>query len=156
MGPIDAMFNRILVVCLGNVCRSPMAQAMLRQKLPTRAEVSIDSAGINALVGHPMTETAQAVLRERDIAMNDHRAKQVTAEMLQTADVVLAMEGWHLKRLYELAPAIRGRAFLLGHWNGPLDIPDPFQQQRPAYEHVYRLIDETTDAWLARLIRAKP
>lgn len=146
-----AAFNRILVVCVGNICRSPMAEYLLRHKLAAKPEPSITSAGIGALVDKPADETAQAILAEQGISATAHRARQVDEEMLRNADLILAMEGKHLKRLYEIAPQIRGRAFLLGKWSGDQEIPDPYRQQRPAFEHAYKLIDQATDSWLSYL-----
>lgn len=145
------MFNRILIVCFGNVCRSPMAECLLRGKLRDRSGVIVESAGIRALVDQPISDTAQTILKERGLDASDHRARQVTATMVQSADLVLAMEDGHLKWLYELAPEVRGRVFLLGKWDQDRPIPDPYHQQRPAYDHVFGLIDQATDAWLDRL-----
>lgn len=145
------MFNRVLIVCVGNICRSPMAEHMLRHKLAHKPGLVIESAGIGALVDKPADETAQAILAEQGIDASAHRARQVTSEMLSRVDLVLGMEDKHLKHLYEMAPQIRGRAFLLGKWNNNESVPDPYRQQRPAFEHAYKLIDQATAAWLPYL-----
>lgn len=146
-----AMFNNILVVCVGNICRSPMGEYLLRQKLSHRPEVTIESAGIGALVGKPADSTALAVLQENGIEASGHTARQVTESMLANADIILAMEHGHLRKLYSMAPQIRGKAFLLGKWTGNTEVPDPYRQQRPAFEHAYTLIDQATSAWLTYL-----
>lgn len=145
------MFNQVLMVCVGNICRSPMAEYLLRQKLAHRPDKVISSAGIGALVGKHMDETALTLLSEHGIDGSPHRACQVKAEMLAKADLILTMENRHLKHLHELAPQIRGRAFLLGKWQDDRPVPDPHRQQRPAFEHAYKLIDEATDSWLKYL-----
>lgn len=145
------MFNNILVVCVGNICRSPMAEYLLRHKLSHKPDMTIESAGIGALVGKPADPTAVELLAEQGIDASAHRARQVTAGMLARADLILAMESKHLKHLYELAPQIRGRAFLLGKWQDDQPVPDPHRQQRPAFEHAYKLIDQATDSWLKYL-----
>ena len=144
------MFKNILIVCVGNICRSPMAEYLLRFKLAHRPDKSITSAGVGALVGKPADETVLVILKEQGIDADGHRARQVTADMLTKADLILAMEEGHLKKLHELAPQIRGRAFLLGKWQDQ-PVPDPYLQQRPAYEHSYKLIDDATTSWLKYL-----
>lgn len=146
-----AMFNRILVVCVGNICRSPMGEYLLRQKLTHRPDVLIESAGIGALVGKPVDGTAQTLLQERGIDASKHRARQVRKAMLSGADLVLAMEQGHLRQLHRMAPHSRGKTFLLGKWMGDQEVPDPYQQQRPAFEHAFSLIDQATDTWLTYL-----
>ena len=105
------MFNNILVVCVGNICRSPMAEYLLKARLPADSGKQVHSAGIGALVDKPADATAQELLQEQGIDASPHRARQVTQEMLARADLILAMEDGHLKRLHEIAPQIRGRAF---------------------------------------------
>ncbi|MDK9557281.1 low molecular weight protein-tyrosine-phosphatase [Marinobacter sp. M216] len=145
------MFNNILIVCVGNICRSPMAEYLLRAKLAHRPAKSVSSAGIGALVGKPADETALAILKGQGIDATGHRARQVTAEMLTQSELILAMEEGHLNKLHELAPQIRGRAFLLGKWQDDQPVPDPYRQQRPAFEHAYKLIDNATNSWLKYL-----
>lgn len=110
--------------------------------------MSIESAGIGALVDKPADEAALELLQENGIDASEHKARQVTKEMLAKADLVLAMEEKHLKHLYAMAPQVRGKTFLMGKWLDDQPIPDPYRQQRPAFEHAYKLIDQATDAWL--------
>lgn len=145
------MFDNILIICVGNICRSPMAEYLLRAKLAHRPEKTVASAGVGALVDKPVDETALAILSEHGIDATGHRARQVTAKMLAKADLVLVMEENHLKQLHVLAPQIRGRTFLLGKWQDDKPVPDPYRQQRPAFEYAFKLIDEATDNWLKYL-----
>ena len=128
-----------------------MAEYLLKTKLVHRPEKSVESAGIGALVDKPVDETAETILGAQGIDATSHRARQVTTEMLARADLILAMEEKHLKRLHEMAPQIRGRAFLLGKWQDDHPIPDPYRQQRPAFDHAFKLIDEATNSWLKYL-----
>lgn len=146
-----AMFNRILVVCVGNICRSPIGEYLLRHKLAHRPGVIIESAGIGALVDKPVDPTALGVLEEHSLDATEHLARQVTQSMLASADIILAMEEGHLRKLHSMAPQIRGKAFLLGKWTDNTEVPDPYRQQRPAFEHAYKLIDQATTAWLKYL-----
>jgi len=142
------MFKNILVVCVGNICRSPMGEYLLRYKLSHKPDITIESAGIGALVDKRADETARQILLENGIDASNHKARQVTKDMLAQADLILAMEDKHLKHLYAMAPQVRGKAFLMGKWLDEQPVPDPYRQQRPAFEHAYKLIDQASDAWL--------
>lgn len=145
------MFNNILVICIGNICRSPTAEYLLKKKLADKSGVSVSSAGLGALVGKPADDMALSIMQEHGIDASAHRARQVTEDMLTAADLVLTMELKHLDYLYHMAPQIRGRAFLLGKWLDDQPIPDPYRQQRPAFEYAWKLIDKSVDAWLKYL-----
>lgn len=144
------MFSRILLVCIGNICRSPTAEYLLRHSLAD-SDIQVESAGLGALVDKPADPIAQEVMAEQGIDMSQHRARQVSREILSGVDLVLAMEDRHLDALHSMAPEIRGRAFLLGKWQNNLAVPDPYRQQRPAFEHAYKLIDQSIEAWLPHL-----
>lgn len=142
------MFQNILVVCVGNICRSPMGEYLLRHKLVGKPGLKVQSAGIGALVGKPVDATALELLAEQGVNADTHIARQVDDQLLGSSDLILAMEQGHLRHLYKMAPQIRGRAFLLGKWLDDQEVPDPYRQQRPAFEHAFRLIDQATDSWL--------
>lgn len=144
------MFHRILFVCVGNVCRSPTAAALLRQRLG-RDDPDIGSAGLHALVGQPIDPTAHAVLRAHRLDADAHRARQLDRALLAAPDLILVMERGHAERIVRTYPEVSGRTFLLGKWRRDLEIPDPYRQQRPAFEHVYDLIDDCVAGWLPYL-----
>ena len=145
------MFQRILVVCTGNICRSPVAEAMLREALPGRR---LGSAGLGALVGHGVEPTARALAAADGLDVADHQARQLTAEMLQAADLVLVMSDGQRRAIADLAPEALGKTMTLGKWldgGQGKEIPDPYRKSRGAFEHVHRLLKEATQAWAARL-----
>ena len=144
------MFKSILVVCVGNICRSPMAEAMLQQSLQHK-DIKISSAGIGALVGKPMDETALEVLRANGGDHPNHSAQQLTRELLHKNDLILTMEPRHVHDILEMAPEARGKTFLLGKWQSDQKIPDPYRQQKPAFEHVYSLISQGVAGWSKHL-----
>jgi protein-tyrosine phosphatase len=145
------VFQRILVVCIGNICRSPIAETLLRERVPG---IATGSAGLGAMAGHAADPLALAVLAEHGFDASQHVARQLDDAMIREADLILAMEQTHIDTLLQRAPHARGRAFLLGQWQDGLEIPDPYRQQRPAFEHVYRLIDATVDSWVPHLNQA--
>lgn len=144
------MFNSILIVCVGNICRSPMAEAMLRDQLAGK-NIRVASAGVGALVDKPMDSTALEVLREHGGDHADHKAQQLTREMAHQYDLILTMEPRHVQDILKIAPEARGKTFLLGKWQGDQKIPDPYRQQRPAFEHVYQLVQQSVTSWAKHL-----
>lgn len=121
---------RILFVCTGNVCRSPLAERLLRAGLADRAGddgVEVTSAGTRALVGEPMTaETADLVARHGGDPAG-HRARQLTADLLAEADLVLALTREHRAAVAQLHPPVVRRVMTLRETGrlAPLVPPGP-------------------------------
>jgi protein-tyrosine phosphatase len=144
------MFKNILFVCVGNICRSPSAEIMLRHAVGDRG-IQVSSAGLGALVDHRIDPTAQQLLVEHGLDGTTHRGRQISEAILGAADLVLTMERKHVRRITEIAPQASGKTFLLGKWQSDLEIPDPYRQSRPAFEHVYGLMDEGVRSWVRYL-----
>jgi protein-tyrosine phosphatase len=144
------VFKRILIICVGNICRSPTAEYLFRHHL-SAAGASIESAGLGALVGKPMDATALQILSDHGVDGAEHRARQISASMLRDADLVLAMEREHVASLMRMAPEASGKVMLLDRWGAGADIPDPYRQSREAFDHVYQRIDGAVQSWLPYL-----
>jgi protein-tyrosine phosphatase len=142
------MPRRILIVCKGNICRSPMAAAMLRSN---STGLSIASAGLAAMEGHPVDPTAEKTLLAHGFSASDHVARQIRNEDLDGADLVLAMEKRQLTALLAISPTLRGRAQVLSHWSGGRDIADPYGRSQAKFDLVYEQIDAAICAWRSRL-----
>jgi protein-tyrosine phosphatase len=140
------VFKRILIVCMGNICRSPTAEYLFRQRMKSR-DVKFSSAGLGALVGSPMDATALQLLAESGIDGTMHRAHQLTPSVLREADLVLAMEKNHVAAMIQLAPEVHGKIYLLDKWLHGNDIPDPYRQPRTAFEHVHEIITQGVSSW---------
>lgn len=143
------MFDRALIVCVGNICRSPMAEAVLRHRLGERS-LAVESAGLAALRGFPVDPLAEQLLAAHGLSAAAHVARQINPSMIERADVVLAMEKRHIAALRALAPWASGKIFLMGKWQGDADIPDPYGRQLPAFERAYRMIDDAAVSWVSR------
>ncbi len=113
---------KLLFVCTGNTCRSPMAAAMGKEHLKNadsvmEGKVRVDSAGISALEGAAATSHARTVMEEKGLDIEAHQARRVSAELLAEADLVLTMTFKHkrvlLERFAEEVPRLRGRVFTL-------------------------------------------
>ena len=145
------MFRSVLTVCVGNICRSPMAEGLfLSQCRASGRDVRVESAGIGALVGHPADPSAIDLMLERDIDISGHRARQLTFDVMRGFDLVLVMESRHRERIEQLSPLTRGRVFTLGHWD-QFEIPDPYRRPRAAFEEALRLIDQGVTSWMRYL-----
>ena len=147
---LSAVFKRILIVCVGNICRSPTAEYLFRSHLSTDGAV-VESAGLGALVGKPMDATALQLLGEHGVDGSDHEARQLTAAMLRDADLVLAMERDHVAGMMRMAPEASGKVMLLDRWGQGRDVADPYRQSREAFEHVYDMIEGSVRTWLPYL-----
>ena len=144
------MFQNILIVCVGNICRSPAAEAMFKHRLQGLG-LSISSAGIGALVGNPMDKNAHEVLQDNALENTTHRARQVDSSMLHQADLILVMEQSHIQYIRQIAPEVHGKTFLMGKWLDDTEIPDPFRQSKPAFQHVHSLLTQSVESWLPYL-----
>jgi len=143
------MFNHILVLCVGNICRSPVAEALLKANLP---EKNVESAGLAALVGHEADATAAELAEQIGLDLRQHRARQVDIDHLRRADLILVMSEGQRGQVRTLDPTSAGKTMLISHWlPGKPDIPDPYKKSREAFVHVNHLLEEAVHAWLPRL-----
>lgn len=130
----------VLFVCFGNICRSPMAEVLLKKMLLERLSKAVGirvlSAGLSAYGGY-VTGEAFEVMRKEGVDLSDFRSKPLTEEMVKKADLILTMERLHKNTILSLYPKARGRAFTLKEFAGEatdLDIADPYGRGMKAYE----------------------
>lgn len=141
------MFDRILVVCIGNICRSPMAEQLLKVALPKKV---ISSAGLGSMVGAPADDHALALMTELGYDISAHRGRQINAELIRNADLILVMTRKQETLLTQQYPQARGRVYRLGHWDKQ-DIADPYQKPREAFELALQHIQTGIASWLPKL-----
>ncbi|WP_201620019.1 low molecular weight protein-tyrosine-phosphatase [Psychrobacter maritimus] len=140
-------FDNILVVCVGNICRSPMAEALLKQRYPDKA---IDSAGVGALVGHPADPAALEIMTERQLDITNHMAKQIDENLAKKADLIFTMSDSQTKWIEERWPFCRGKTFKLGHWQDK-DIADPYKHDMSAFKTAYQDIVDGLEQWAGKI-----
>lgn len=149
--------KRVLIVCTGNVCRSPMAYGLLRHYLAQKGldqEVVVETAGTHALDNQPPTRLAQEVMAARGIDITDHRARTATPEMLAQADVILVMSEQQRQTLFHRLPDALPRILLLSELVGEhKDIPDPYGGPREEYEMTAALLETYITRGLPALLR---
>lgn len=142
------MFDSILVVCTGNICRSPIGERYLRQALPSKV---IDSAGTGALVGYDADMTAMKISAQNGLSLQDHKARQFTSSLSRNYDLILAMDKSHIELIGRIAPEARGKTMLFGHWLEQREIPDPYKKSEEAFSSVYKLIVLAGERWVEKL-----
>lgn len=118
------MTFRILTVCTGNICRSPVAELLLARGLAGLPGVQVASAGTGALVGAGIPDPALRLLDAEGVDGRDHRSRQLTSAMIREADLVLAMAREHRRAVVELVPAATRRTFTVRElarvWESPV------------------------------------
>ncbi|APV52485.1 protein-tyrosine-phosphatase [Betaproteobacteria bacterium GR16-43] len=147
----------MLVVCTGNICRSPTGEGVLRAKAKARGmDVVIASAGTHDYhVGDAPDSRSIQHARKRGYDLSAQRAQQVAAEHFHEFDFILAMDRSHLRILKALAPK-DGKAHLglfldsSEQWKGE-DVPDPYYGGPDGFEHVLDMVEEAAEHWLDRV-----
>lgn len=145
------MLTKILLVCRGNICRSPMAEALFSQYLNRLTlPVFVDSAGLSAVEGQGVDETVLDLMQEKGLDLSAHRARSLSQELLFSTDLILTMSGRQRIQIEAKFPVIRGRIHSLGKWQNR-DIPDPYRRARTDFEQALAFIEQGVESWYKRL-----
>ena len=149
---------RLLFVCSGNTCRSPLAEAVAKHQVKELGwSVDVRSAGVSALAGTPASSGSLDVAARHGLDLSAHRSRDLDAALIDWADLILVMSPGHLVRLAQLGGA--GKAALLDAFaegdEGVEDVgggvPDPFGGDDEAYEETYRTLEQLVGKALRRL-----
>ncbi|MCL7714094.1 low molecular weight protein-tyrosine-phosphatase [Stenotrophomonas mori] len=150
---------KLLVVCLGNICRSPMGEGALRSRIarsPLAGRVTVDSAGTAGWhEGKAPDPRAVACARRHGVDISALRARPLQAADFRAFDHVLCADRSNLEAARDVAPpSLRGRAVLWLPWAGIAgtdDVPDPYYGDEAGFEHSWGLLEAAAAATVARL-----
>ena len=150
---------KILLVCTGNTCRSPLAEVLLRRALEEAKVdgVAVGSAGTGASGGEPASEGSYLVALEKGLDLAAHRARPVTRELVAASDLILVMSRGHLRKLELLGAG--PKTHLIGDYagtEGDREVADPVGGPIEGYRATYRQLEQMTRAVAARVGRKAP
>ena len=153
----DAGPFRLLFVCTGNTCRSPMAEVIARHRIEQLgwSQVQVGSAGVGAWDGSPASGGSLRAAAAKDLDLSTHTSTYLTPELVESADLILTMSASHLVRALELGAG--ERAAMLTAFAEDLDverapgIPDPIGGPDEEYAATFDVLDDLIEKALARL-----
>jgi protein-tyrosine phosphatase len=144
---LQLMMKSLLTVCVGNICRSPMAEGLFREAVREAGmDTKVHSAGIGALVDHPADPIAVELMKEMGIDIASHRARQISPEIIADSELILTMESWHQQEVERKFPFTKGRVFTIGKWSN-LTVDDPYKKPREAFEEALVGIRKGVKDW---------
>ena len=142
------MFKNIMIVCIGNICRSPIGEVLLKHYKP---ELNVFSSGLGALVGKPADPKSVELMRQKNINLDNHCAQQINSVLVSSSDLILTMEKKHVDAIQAQFPESRGKVHLIGKWENNQEIPDPYRKGDDAFILAESLIESGLQAWQKKL-----
>ena len=136
------------MVCIGNICRSPIAEVYLKHHQP---QLTVYSSGLGALVGKPADPKSVALMTAKNIDLTQHCAQQINSILVSSSDLILTMEQRHVDAIQAKFPEARGKVHLIGKWDDNQEIPDPYKKDEAAFASASALIESGIDAWQKKI-----
>jgi protein-tyrosine-phosphatase len=148
--------KHILIICKGNICRSPLAEAYLKHVLEQRmVSVALMSAGLETSLGKPAHRWARAVGESKGIVLESHTTQPLLREHAERADLIVVMEFAQRHRLLKLFPEAKEKIFLLRQFAGSrdMDITDPYSGTLREFEECFDVIRQSCDCLVEEICR---
>ena len=148
------MIRSILMVCYGNLCRSPMAEGLFSHYLIENPNslINVSSAGLTAVVNQPPAAFAQQVMHEHGIDISGYRARQLTEQHVRQNNLILVMTQEQLISVERQFIVAKGKTFLLGHYQD-FEIEDPYHMPYAVFAELYEQIELAWQDWKTRIIK---
>ncbi|GGB74827.1 protein-tyrosine-phosphatase [Flavobacterium suaedae] len=149
---------KILMVCLGNICRSPLAEGILQSKLPSDKFI-VDSAGTgNWHAGEQPDKRSMKTAKNRGLDISTQRARQIKTSDFEDFDYIFVMDSSNYENVIKLAPnkAAKNKVTMIMdflHADGGIEVPDPYFGGNDGFENVYDMLDETCTIIADKLIK---
>jgi protein-tyrosine phosphatase len=154
------MTTKILMVCLGNICRSPLAEGILRSKLPKTGYI-VDSAGTgNWHVGNPPDHRSIAVAKENGLNISELIGRQISEKDFYDFDYIYVMDIHNYQDVIKIAPDTNAKQkvkMILNELfpNENVDVPDPYYGSHEGFQKVYQMLDKACDCIVAKALHNK-
>lgn len=146
------MFKSVLVVCIGNICRSPVAEALLKHYSDKyQLGLTVASAGVHAMVGQNPQPHSQELASQHGIDISDYCAEQITQEMVNQYELIIALDDFIRQDLLQRYPFAAGKIKKLGFLNDDIDIDDPYKKDKTAFVQMYSDIEDCLQSWLEKV-----
>ena len=148
----EHLIQRVAVICIGNICRSPMGEALFREGLSAReANIEVTSAGLGTVDGQPADPVAIKLMAERGLDITAYRSTRFSPASSIESDLILVMSKEMRDSVVSNWPLLQGRVYPLGHW-GDYDIDDPYTRGEREFRKALKLIDTGVAQWLERIV----
>ncbi|ANW96140.1 protein-tyrosine-phosphatase [Wenyingzhuangia fucanilytica] len=148
--------TKVLMVCLGNICRSPLAEGILKSKVQSQ-DIIVDSAGTGAYhVGNLPDSRSIAVAKNHGLDITDQRARKIEVSDLDTFDLIYAMDESNYRNILALAQndVQKAKVFMIMNELLPgenVSVPDPYYGGDNGFEHVYQMLDEACEVIINKI-----
>ncbi|MEZ8102659.1 low molecular weight protein-tyrosine-phosphatase [Vibrio bivalvicida] len=146
------MFDSILLVCTANICRSPIAEALFRHHFPNKR---IFSAGTKVealnLIDVPADKGSIQATKWNGLDISDHRATQVTSELLENSDLILVMDETQKECVSRYSSGVRSKTLLIGQWINIGEVADPYGKSDEAFNACFRCLEQAVISWKKRI-----
>jgi len=149
--------KRLLVLCYGNIYRSPFVATYLKRRLAGEGDIEIRSAGFHPKTGRPSPPDYVALVRKRQIDLGTHQSSLVSTADLEWAEAIVIMDRYNWERLRRFGAEIEAKILWLGAFagNGPVELQDPYNLPAPQVEVIVTQLQAATDGLVRRLLQGR-